>query len=87
MNGRKQAWLETCINIHNFHVERIRIDEKWNYRDTAAELDRSLGSVSQCIKVARWVKTHQSKIQSFSDLKSCLEWIREMEKDRKSELI
>jgi hypothetical protein len=87
MNGRKQGWLESCIAIHNFHVERIKIDSEWQYRDTARELHRSLGSISQAIKVARWLKTHENKIVSFSDLKSCLEWIREIEKERRTESV
>lgn len=87
VNARKKGWLEGSVFIHNFHVEHLRINENWSYRDTSRELNRSLGSVSQAIKIARWLKTHPNKIQSFYDLKSALEWIREMDKDRKSEMV
>ncbi len=86
-NGRKQGWLQQCINIHNFHVEHIKLNEDWTYRDTAKELKRSVGSVSQAIKVSRWFRTHPNKIATFQDLKSCLEWIREKDMERKSEVI
>jgi hypothetical protein len=87
MNARRQSWLEACLAIHRFHIERINIDTKWQYRDTARELHRSLGSVAQAIKVARWLKTHENKIVSFPDLKSCLEWIKDMEDERRKESV
>lgn len=84
--ARKQHWVDRCIAVHNFHVERLRIDSEWTMRNTANELDRSLGSVSQDIKIAKWLKTHENKIRSFRRISYALEWIKEMENGRKIEL-
>lgn len=82
MKASKQHWIDRAVATHNFHVEQLRKESKWRMEDTAILLNRSLGSVSQDILIANWLKTHENKIRSFKQRSDALEWVYE----RKAEM-
>ena len=80
--ARKEHWTEKVIAVYNFHVERLRVDKSWTLQNTADELGRSLGTISQYIMLAHWLRTHENKLRSFKSSTAAIEWV----KDKKREL-
>lgn len=64
------------------------LDQKgrWTLTDTAENLGRSLGSISEDILIASWLKTHADKIKSFKNQRDALAFIREKKKTLMTEL-
>jgi hypothetical protein len=72
----KRHWITHCIDIHNFHVTQLKTEVNWTIEKTANALARSVGSVSQCITIASWFKTHEKQLRKFSNAKDALEFIK-----------
>lgn len=87
--SRKQHWLDRCIATNNFHAEAIKADPNWQYRNTADELGRSLGSISNDIKIARYLKDrrYSDKIRTFKKVSYAMEFIKEVEVGMHRELL
>jgi len=79
----KQHWISKCIDIHNFHVSQIKEESNWTVEKTAKILCRSVGSVSQDLLIASWLKTHEKQLRRFSCAKDALEFIRNKKKEMK----
>ena len=78
----KLGWLDRAIQVYNYHIGLCRGEKAWTIEKTAKSLNRSVGSVSQDITVASWVKTHEKQLRRFRSMKDALEWI----KDKKIEM-
>lgn len=83
----KPSWVDRCIDIHNFHVSQIRAEKHWTLADTAKALNRSIGSISQSLTLASWLRTHDTKLKKFSTARDALEFIRGKKKDIKCQEI
>ena len=79
----KQHWIAKCIDIHNFHVAQLRNEQSWTIEKTAKILCRSIGSVSQDLLLASWLKTHEKQLRRFRSAKDALEFIRAKRKEMK----
>lgn len=77
----KQHWIDKCIDVHNFHVSQLRTESSWTIERTASALSRSVGSVSQCLTLASWLKTHEKQIRRFRNEKDALEFIRSKKRE------
>jgi len=76
----KISWITRAIKTHNYHCERVEHNPDWTLVDTAITLGRSLGSISEDITIASWLKTHESKIRTFKYQRDALAFIREKKK-------
>lgn len=81
MTAEKIAWLERAKETHRFHCQKKKENKKWRIQDTAKFLKRSLGSISEDLLIASWLKTHKSKIEHFDYAYEALAFIREKEND------
>lgn len=72
----KQTWLERAKDTHNYHISKRRDNQSWKLRDTAKALHRSVGSISEDLLVAKWMRTHRVQLERFEHFKDALEWIR-----------
>jgi hypothetical protein len=54
----KLSWYERAVKVNQFHVEHIKQDGSWSYRDTAKELHMSVGTVCNDLTIASWLKTY-----------------------------
>ncbi len=79
----KSHWLSLAIEIHNFHVYQCKSESNWTLRDTSKALNRSLGSVSENIHVASWLKTHEKAIKKCNSLKDALQLVKNKEREIK----
>lgn len=83
----KQTWVDRAIFTHRYHVEKLKLHDNWTITDTAAALNRSLGSISEDLLIANWLKTHENKIRRFSYAKDALAFIRDEKKKRFTETL
>ena len=81
----KQSWISKCIDIHNFHVAQIKSEPNWTVEKTAKALCRSVGSVSQDLLLASWLKTHEKQLKRYKNAKDALEFVRGKKKEMKTQ--
>lgn len=81
----KQHWINKCIDIHNFHVQQLKEESNWTLEKTAKALCRSIGSVSHCLTIASWLKTHEKQLRRFRNEKDALEFIKNKKKEMKTQ--
>lgn len=77
----KQNWLTRCIQIQQFHASQMKEEPEWNLAKTAKALDRSIGSVSEDITIALWLRSHDKAIRRCKYRQDALELIREKKFD------
>lgn len=81
----KQHWISKCIDIHNFHVAQIKTEPHWTVEKTAKALCRSVGSVSQDLLLASWLKTHEKQLKRFKNAKDALEFVKGKKKEMRTQ--
>jgi hypothetical protein len=77
----KPTWIERAIQIKAWHVQQCRDDENWTIAKTANALNRSIGSISQDLLIASWLKTHEKQIRRCSSLRDALAYVRSMQRE------
>jgi len=83
----KQHWIERAVDIHRFHVQQLKDEPKWTVEKTASALNRSIGSVSQDLLLASWLKTHEKQLRRCSSMRDALAWIRVRQREIRVEEI
>lgn len=78
VNGSR-AWLDKAIDTYNYHARKVKGNRKWTTRDTAKALSCSIGAISEDMKIARWLRSHRTKLEEFKYRKDAINWIREKE--------
>lgn len=81
----KQHWVVRCVEIHNFHVLQVKTEPNWTVEKTAKVLCRSVGSVSQDLLLASWLKTHEKQLKRFRNAKDALEFVRVKKRELKTQ--
>lgn len=77
----KQNWVTKAVEIHNFHVTQIKTEPNWTVEKTAHALCRSVGSVSQDLLLASWLKTHEKQLKRYKNAKDALDFVRSKKKE------
>jgi len=72
----KEHWINRCIEIHKFHVFQLKSEPSWTVQKTAEALQRSIGSVSQDLLIASWLKTHEKQLRRFGSMRDALSFVR-----------
>lgn len=83
----KQNWIDKAIDIHNFHVKQCKDEPKWTIEKTAEALNRSIGSVSQDLLLASWLRTHEKQMKRCSSMKDALAWIKIKQREMRLEIL
>ena len=73
---RKPEWLDRVKKTYYFHVSKLKENPKHTIAATAKELKRPIGPVSEELKVASWLRTHETQLYKFDYLHEAIEWIR-----------
>lgn len=79
----KLNWLDRAVNIYNYHVGMCKQEKSWTIEKTASSLNRSIGSVSQDITVAKWTTTHEKQLRRFHSLSDALGYIKDKKREMK----
>lgn len=77
----KQSWIERAADIHRFHIQQLRDEPDWTIEKTAKALNRSIGSVSQDLLIARWLKTHEKQLKRCQSMRDALAFVRSKNKE------
>lgn len=79
----KCNWIDQSIEIRKFHIQQLKDESNWTLEKTAKVLQRSIGSVSQFLLIASWLKTHDKQIRKFNSMKDALVFIRAKQREHK----
>ena len=74
-------WIDVAVSIRQFHINKLKINEKWRIQDTAKALNRSYGSVNQYLMIASWLKTHEVQIRRVDTMKEAVELIKKLKRN------
>ena len=77
----KQSWIERAIEIRRFHIQQLKDESNWTIEKTAKVLNRSIGSVSQDLLIASWLRTHEKQLKRCDSMRDALAWIRLKQKE------
>lgn len=77
MDKQKPEWLSRVKQTHSFHVSKLRDNPKWRVKDTAKALNRAIGPISEELKIASWLRTHEAQLCEFEYIHEAIEYIRE----------
>lgn len=77
----KLNWLDKAIQVHKFHILQCKDEPSWTMKATADALNYSIGSVSQYLLLASWVKTHEKQLRRCSSMRDALEFVRDKERE------
>lgn len=75
----KLSWLDRALAVYKLHAQCLKDDSGWTIQQTAVTLNRSIGSISQDLMIARWTFTHENQLRRFKSQRDALEFIREKE--------
>jgi hypothetical protein len=59
---------------------RLKENSNWRIQDTAKALRCSIGSVSENLLIASWLRTHENQLLKFDYAREALDFIREKKK-------
>ena len=72
----KLTWQERVVDTARVHKRFLQSDSRHTLQNTADLLNRSIGSISEDLTIADWIKTHP-KILEMQSLQDALKFIRE----------
>lgn len=79
---KKPTWQERAINVAHYHAGRCREDEKHTIAETAAELNRSIGRISEDLTLASWMQT-SPRVAKFKNPTQALDYIKRRKDEMK----
>lgn len=71
----KLTWKERAKETEKLHKECLSRDDAWSIRQTADLLRRSVGSISEDLTIASWLRTHP-QIEEYKTAIEALDFIR-----------
>ena len=77
----KKTWIEVSLSIYKFHITKLKDNSSWRIEDTARELKRSLGAVSQYLAIASWFKTHENQLRRCDTMKEAVAFIKKHKRE------
>lgn len=77
----KPTWIDRACEIKFFHVQCCKDDPKWTVAKTAQALNRSIGSVSQDLLIASFLKTHEKQLRRCNSLRDALAYVRSIQRE------
>jgi hypothetical protein len=78
----KLNWQERCKAVSRYHAGRCKDNPSHTITDTASELNRSAGRISEDLALASWMKTHP-RVEKFKNPAQALDYIRSKKKEMK----
>ena len=79
----KQTWQQKVEYINTYHVAKLKEADSLTVSQTANHFGYSIGSVSQFLRLASWMKTHGNHLEKIKSLVKALDWIKNKERERK----
>jgi hypothetical protein len=76
----KQTCQELAAQIHSFHVHNVKTTRGWSIRDSARALNRSIGSTSEYILLAEYLRAH-SELAAIKKYNDAVDWMNKKKKE------
>ena len=76
----ERQWIQTARLTHEVHVTNLKKDSKWRVQDTAAILNRAVGSVSEDLLVYAWLT--DIEVRKCFYLRDAVKYIRQAKKQK-----
>lgn len=76
-DNQPHSWINRCKETYRYHTSKLKDNPAWSLRDTSEMLSRSIGAVSQDLKLASWMFTHKDELEKFEFAKDALKFIHE----------
>lgn len=73
----KRSWQDRVKAVHFYHLEQLRKDISWSVRDTAKELNMSIGTISENIQLAEFLRSYESELSILRNYVDALAWMKE----------
>ncbi len=75
----KLTWQEKCRQIADYHRRSLADNPKHRVEDTAKDLGRSSGRISEELMLANWMKK-DPKVEKFKQVQDAIEYVKEQKK-------
>lgn len=79
-------WVKRTKATHAFHLSQLKTNPKWTLRDTAKELNRSLGRVSEDLMLASYMKTHP-RVETYKSVQDAIAYCRKLKRQQKMSML
>lgn len=76
------SWVERVKHVSVIHTSHLKENSKWTMDDTAKELNRSVGRISEDLMLARYMRTHP-RVETFRVVQDALEYCRKIKREQK----
>lgn len=85
-NPEKITWVQRAKTTHRVHASNLSDDPNWKIEDTAKELNRSVGRVSEDLMLVRYMSTHP-RVELFKTAQEALEYCRKIKRDQRRMIV
>lgn len=75
-------WTDRVKQVAAYHAGKLRENDKWRLQDTAADLNRSVGRISEDLMLASWMIT-DPKVERFEHASEAIDYVKRKRRDRK----
>lgn len=82
---REKSWVTRVKHVALYHTSQLKDDESWRLEDTARELKRSVGRISEDLMLVRYMKTHP-RVELFDNIRDAVEYCKKIKKQQRLEV-
>lgn len=82
---REKNWVKRVKQVAIYHASQLKDDESWRLEDTARELKRSVGRISEDLMLVRYMKTHP-RVETFENIRDAVEYCKKIKKQQRLEV-
>ncbi len=81
----KHQWMERVETTQSYHKEKLRLNSKHRLKDTAKELNRSIGRISEELQLAAALKDEvmKKKLERFKHIEDALDFLKDRRKEQR----
>lgn len=72
----KPTWQDRCVKVYQYHIGKVKLDRSWTIRQTATELNRSVGCISEDLQLAEFLRAHPT-LNEIKHISDALAWVKD----------
>lgn len=86
LDPKKYTWQERVVAVHTYHYARLAMDSRWSIRKTSNALNKSIGSISQDLQLAEFLRSYDP-LSKFKNYVDALDWMKAKKIDIKKRIL
>lgn len=75
-------WVVRVKGVAQYHTSQLKDNSKWTLRDTARELRRSVGRVSEDLMLVSFMRTHP-KVETYKRIQDAVAYCRRIKREQR----